>query len=92
MTKSVRVVLVGWGAIGRTVGRLLTESDADVELVGVAVRSSAAPREGMPSGTPLLTDPSELTALAPDVVAEAAGRETVAPWGRAALGTGAEPA
>lgn len=85
-----RVVLVGWGAIGRTVGRLLAESDADAELVGVAVRSSEAPRKGVPSGTPLLTDPSELIALTPDVVAEAAGRETVAPWGRAALGAKAD--
>ncbi|MEM9464691.1 MAG: aspartate dehydrogenase [Actinomycetota bacterium] len=85
-----RVVLIGWGAIGRTVGRLLGDGDHAVEVVGVAVRSADPPREGIPSGARLITDPAELAGLTPDVVAEAAGRETVEPWGRAALTTGAD--
>jgi aspartate dehydrogenase len=90
VAEPLRVVLVGWGAIGRTVGRLLAESDAAVELVGVAVRSTAQARDGVPAGARLLTDPAELDALAPDVVAEAAGRDSVGPWGRAALAQGAD--
>ena len=90
MAEPVRVVLVGWGAIGRTVGRLLADSDASVEIVGVAVRSSDAPRDGLPAGARLITDPAGLAGLAPDVVAEAAGRESVGPWARATLARGAD--
>ena len=39
MGEPLRVVLVGWGAIGRTAARLVAESDGAVEIVGVAVRS-----------------------------------------------------
>lgn len=86
----VRLVLVGWGAIGRTAARLLADgSDAEaIDLVAVAVRSATADRP--PAPCPLITDPSELAEYEPDVVAEAAGRDSVAPWGRAALAAGAD--
>lgn len=90
MGAPLRVVLVGWGAIGRTVGRLVTEADAGVEIVGVAVRSRDEPREGLPPVARLIAEPDELASLAPDLVAEAAGRETVGPWGREALALGAD--
>ena len=90
MTDPLRVVLVGWGAIGRTVGRLIGTADADVELVGVAVRDTAAPRDDLPPSGRVIVDPSELAALAPDVVAEAAGREAVGRWGHASLSLGAD--
>jgi len=91
-----RVALVGWGAIGQTVGHLLTESarvtgtGAGIEIVAVAVRDVAAPRTGLPVGATLISDPSELAALQPDVVAEAAGRDSVALWGTAAISYGAD--
>jgi aspartate dehydrogenase len=88
VTAPLRVVLVGWGAIGRTVARLLP--DADVEVVGVAVRDVARERNDLPAGSVLLSDPSELAALNVDVVAEAAGRDSVEPWGHAALAAGAD--
>ncbi|MGB1505440.1 MAG: aspartate dehydrogenase [Acidimicrobiales bacterium] len=84
---SVRLVLVGWGAIGRTVAGLL--SSDTIELVGVGVRSDRT-RPDIPSPTTVITDPFDLAALAPDVVAEAASRDAVIPWGRAALGIGAD--
>ena len=84
---TVRLALIGWGAIGHTVAPLL--ADAPVDLVAVGVRSRGE-RNDLPPGTALLTDPSELAATRPDVVAEAAGRDAVAPWGRAALTVGAD--
>jgi len=83
-----RLVLVGWGAIGSTVGAMLAESAT--EIVGVAVRDPDAPRDGLPGGTTVICEATELAALAPTVVAEAAGRESVGPWGRAALRAGAD--
>ncbi len=83
-----RVVLIGWGAIGRTVGRLL--ADSPVRIAAVAVRDRTVERLDLPPGVEVIGDPSELGALAPDVVAEAAGRDTVVPWGDAALRAGAD--
>ena len=37
----MRLVLVGWGAIGAEVARLLQERRAPVDLVAVAVRDAA---------------------------------------------------
>lgn len=79
----MRLVLVGWGAISQTVAGLLT--DQSVEIVAVAVRDLASERPGLPSGSRLISDPSELAGCRPDVVAEAAGRDSVGPWGHASL-------
>lgn len=84
---SLRVVLVGWGAIGRTVAGLL--STDSIELVGVGIRSERDLPD-VPTTATVITDPRDLSALAPDVVAEAASREAVIPWGRAALAAGAD--
>lgn len=84
----LRVTLVGWGAIGRTVGRML--ADSPVKIVGVAVRDRDVERDGVPASAQLITDPSELVGISPDVVAEAAGSESVEPWGRAAVTCGAD--
>lgn len=84
----LRIVLVGWGAIGRTVGRMV--DDASVDIIAVAVRDPSIDRVDLPAGASIISDPSELAALRPDVVAEAAGRDSVAPWGRAALEAGAD--
>lgn len=81
----MRLVLVGWGAIGAEVARLLRARNAPVDLVAVAVRTA---RHGLPY--PLITDPSQLAALSPDLVVEAAGRAAVMPWGEAALAAGAD--
>ncbi len=83
-----RLVIVGWGAIGRTVGRLLAEPT--VTTVGVGVRDPDAARDEVPAGAMVIADPGALASLQPDVVAEAAGRSSVEPWGRAALECGAD--
>lgn len=87
-TPPLRVVLIGWGAIGQTVGRML--ADHRIEIVAVAVRDLHAERVGIPAGTAIISTPDQLAALRPDVVAEAAGRESVEPWCRAALDAGAD--
>lgn len=81
----LRLVLVGWGAIGSRVADLLSARRAPVVLAGVARRGGAGP-----SGVPAITDPAQLAALSPGLVVEAAGRDAVAPWGRAALAAGAD--
>lgn len=84
----LRVALIGWGAIGRTVGGLL--ADAPIDIVAVGVRDPLAERSALPAGATAIADPAELAAFAPHLVAEAAGRESVGPWGRAALRCGAD--
>ncbi len=86
--RTLRVVFVGWGAIARTAAQLLL--DAPIELVAVAVRDLATPRPDLPPSAQLITDPVELRATRPEVVAEAASRESVGPWGRAGLEAGAD--
>lgn len=84
----LRLGLVGWGAISRRVAALLAARAAPVRIVGVAVRDAGATRDDLPPGARLIAAPAELAALAPDLVVEAAGRGSVAPWGRAALALG----
>ncbi len=88
----LRVAFVGWGAIARAACRLLDDPSvgSSVEVVAVAVRAESALPGDLPVGARLLTDPSELAATGPRVVAEAASRDAVAPWGRAALDAGAD--
>ena len=81
----MRLVLVGWGAIGAEVARLLEARNAPVDLVGVAMRDV-----GRTLPCPVITDPADLDALRPDLVVEAAGRAAVMPWGEAALRAGAD--
>lgn len=81
----MRLVLVGWGAIGAEVARLLEERGAGVDLVAVAVRDT---NRALPC--PAITDTAELAAVHPDLVVEAAGRAAVMPWGEAALAAGAD--
>ena len=85
----LRVVLVGWGAIGTRVAALLQARKSPVRIVGVGMRNAAHAR-GLPEGAVVLTDPSGLAALVPDLVVEAAGRASVAVWGRAALALGCD--
>ena len=84
----LRVVLVGWGAISRTVAELLV--DHPIDIVAVAKRDWSKADPERPSGATALVDPSELAATSPDLVVEAAGRDAVGSWSRAALHAGAD--
>lgn len=84
----LRVVFIGWGAMAQAAARLL--EDSPVDIVGVGVRNASALRAAPPIGAQVITEPAGLKALAPDVVAEAAGRASVGTWAPAALAAGAD--
>lgn len=85
---TLRLAFIGWGAIARTAAEML--SGSAVEIVAIATTDNSVPRENLPAGARLITSPAELAAATPHVVAEAAGRDAVEPWGRAALEAGAD--
>jgi aspartate dehydrogenase len=72
--KALRVGLIGYGAVGQDVSRLLAERAAtDIVLVGALIRHAAYPR---PRGCPkVVTTLSALLTEQPHVVVEAAGHE-----------------
>lgn len=88
MTNALRVALVGWGAINRTVADLV--ADAAVQVVAIARRDWSTGADGPGAGVARITSPAELNAARPELVAEAAGRDSVGPWGFAALEAGAD--
>ena len=85
---ALRVAFVGWGAMAQEAFRLL--GDAPIEVVAVAVRPGSERPRGLPPEASMITRTDELALTMPDVVAEAAGYESVGPWGRATLGVGAD--
>lgn len=90
-SEPLKICMVGWGAISRRAAALWAGSGAPVRIVAVAVRDRSLPRHDLPKGARLIGSPDELLAgLDVDMVVEAAGRSAVAPWGRAALGRGAD--
>jgi aspartate dehydrogenase len=86
-SQPLRLAFIGWGAIARTTTKLL--SDSPVQIVAVAVRDNR-PRLDLPSNAALITRQEQLAEFTPDVVAEAAGRDSVGPWGHAAFEAGAD--
>lgn len=84
--RRLRICFVGWGAIARRVAAILAErKPAGVEIVAVAVRDTARPRDDLPAGARLISEPDELAGLDIDMVVEAAGRSAAESWGDAAL-------
>lgn len=85
MQKRLRIVFIGFGAINSRVAGLLKTRNAPVDIVAVATRDDPAERARIPDGVPFLASPSELAALKPDLVIEAAGRAAIDAWATAAL-------
>ncbi len=84
---TIRVGLIGLGAIGGSVVRRASEFD-DIELVGALVRDPSRPRpEGCP---PLYTSVDDLLAQKPEVVVEVAGHEGLRAHGPAVLRAGCD--
>ena len=88
LIRQANVVLIGFGAIGSTVARLLQERGGAMRIAAIGLRESSQPRTGLPVGVPVLTHPSQLASVDAGLVVEVAGSNSVAPWGRAALGAG----
>lgn len=88
MSESEAICLVGWGAISQRVAALLAERGSRFEIAAVAVRDPTRGREDLPAGARLIAQPGDLTATGATLVIEAAGRDSVLPFGRAALSAG----
>ena len=89
---SLRLALIGWGAIGHTVSDMLA-GDPDgalVDIVAVGGRPGAGPPDDLPAEAVFVNEPDRLADLHLDLVVEAAGRDAVATWGRAALDAGVD--
>jgi aspartate dehydrogenase len=82
------VVLIGCGAIGGTVLRLLSERGTGGSIAAIGLRAGSVRSSDLPAGVPVLTDPAALASLDARLVVEAAGRASVAPWGQSALSNG----
>src|SRR3712207_402642 len=83
----MRVGLIGLGAIGRAVVRLIaSEAATEVAVVGALVRDPARPRQE--AGFPVVGTATDLLALEPEVVVEAGGHAALAAHGPAILGAG----
>ena len=88
MSEFEAICLVGWGAINQRVAAILAERSSPVTIVAVAVRDPEREREDLPAGARLITQPGDLAATGATLVIEAAGRDSVLPFGRAALAAG----
>ncbi|APW36195.1 hypothetical protein RD110_02340 [Rhodoferax koreense] len=81
-----RIVLIGYGAIGQAVRRLLPST---VEVVAVLVRDRAHAAAQAPDMADLLvTSLAEALARRPDLVVECAGHQAVDAFGAEVLGAG----
>lgn len=88
MSSVEAICLVGWGAIGQRVAALLAARGAAARIVGVAVRDPKEVEGKMPEGAVHVAGPEALAATGARLVVEAASRESVAPFARAALSAG----
>jgi len=84
----LNLCMIGWGAIAQAVAAHLTRDDSHARIIAVAVCDTARARPNLPADARLLHEPGALAGCGGRLVIEAAGRESVAPWGRAALAAG----
>src|SRR3977135_3498558 len=75
----VKVVFIGWGAIGSRGGDLWANREAPVEIAGIATIDEPAARAALPRDIPFLGDPARLAEIKPDLLVEAAGRRPLHP-------------
>lgn len=88
MSASEAVCLVGWGAIGSRVAKLLEQRQSSARIVAVAVRDAAKTRCDLPKDAALIERPDQLGDTGTTLVVEAAGRASVESWGLVALAAG----
>ncbi len=83
----IRVCLIGYGAIAKTLERALDVYPESVHIVGVLCRSYDIGTT-TPRGTPFLSNLDALLAAKPDIVVECAGHDAVKSLGPALLKSG----
>ncbi|MCF6108446.1 aspartate dehydrogenase [Mesorhizobium muleiense] len=82
--RKMRLCLIGAGAIGQRVAEFVGQRLAQsMELVAIAERPGINVQPWWTG--PVLSSPTELAGMRPDIVLEAASRQAVKEWGEAAL-------
>ena len=82
---SLRLVIIGWGALARRLVELINQSQLNVELVAIGLRKGTARPADVPKHVLHIFAPEQLEHLKIDLVVEAAKGEAVHEWGGAAL-------
>jgi len=92
MSSALKVAMVGFGAIGRSLAALIQEQLPQVSLIGIAKRSPPSERDraSVHSATRFVDTPAALANLAADVVIECAGHQALAAFAPALLREGRE--
>jgi len=88
----LRIAVIGFGAVGRELVRLLSERKEEVQIAAVLRRSSTAEheRDELERGINWVRSAEALLQVRPELVVECAGHEAVGAFGPQILGTGAE--
>ena len=87
----LQIALIGYGAIGAAVHRLLLAHADQVELVAVLVRDRAAAQAQAPQAAALMVDRlPDLLQRKPSLVVECAGHQAVDLYGVAVLQAGVD--
>lgn len=84
MRARLRIGFIGWGAISRRAYELATSSGIEFSRLVVCLRADSNAGE-LPNGAVRVNAPSGLFGQELDMIFEAAGRDAVAEWGRAAM-------
>jgi aspartate dehydrogenase len=80
----LRVALIGHGAIGAVLARLLREPDAGVDIVAILARDARSANDAQC----FITAPDDLIAARPDLVVECAGHDALRRHGVTVLSAG----
>jgi aspartate dehydrogenase len=84
--RPLRIVLIGWGAIGQRIAQLLDEKGPKTaKIIAIAVSEASRSRPAFPVDVKILGNPSELLPNSADLVIEVAGREAVSTWAASAI-------
>ncbi len=94
MKGELKVAMVGFGAIGRSLATLIREQLPQVSLIGVAKRSppGESDRAAVQAATQFVDTPAALAELPADLVIECAGHQALAAFAPVLLGAGARDA
>lgn len=90
MTNALRIAMLGFGAIGRSLAAVIRERLDEVTIVGIAKRTAADARDRalVSASTAFVRTPAELVGLDMDMVVECAGHEALAAFGPVVLQRG----
>ena len=89
---AIKIVVIGYGAIGRRVVEELGKLDSSVAVCGVLVKPSrlAETRAALSERVAVLTDAVDALRLNPDLIVECAGQEAVVAYGEEILAAGCD--